>query len=400
MPARVAIVVDTFPRWSERFIARELNELLRRGVDFTIFALRKGTLPPGEDPEWQGLLKRLRVLPSVPSARTIAATLKAMPSLRRGETRRRLHAVRKGLGPAGIMRLARGHALGALVAEGGYTHVYAHFANWPSTIGWLGAYDSQRPLVLSVHARDLFVEAQLLDEKIRDAVAVFACSSVACECVRQAPGGAAKAVLMPHGLPLELFAFRPPESRQPRHAGRADLLAAGRFVPKKGFADLLDALAHPALADRSLCLTLLGDGPERKALDRETARRGLSGRVEIRLPESGPHLRQMLAESTVFVAPYRAAGDGDQDGIPNVVLEAFALGTPVVATGAGGLPEAVTEATGRVAREGDASSLAATIAAALDDPEGSARRAHAARKLVEARHDIRTSIEPLARLFA
>ncbi|MBI3828724.1 MAG: glycosyltransferase [Planctomycetes bacterium] len=400
MAARIAVVVDTFPRWSERFIARELNELLRRGVDLTVFAMRKGTLPPGDDPEWQPLLERLRVLPSVPSPKTMASALKAVPNLRRKEARGRLLDVQRELGPAGVVRAAPGHVLGAWCLEGKFTHIYAHFASWPSTLGWLAAHDAGIPLLISVHARDLFVEAQVLEAKIRDARAVFACSKMAFDRVRQVPGGGAKAVLMPHGLPLELFEFTDPAARLGKKNARAELLAAGRFVPKKGFGDLLDALAHPELAKRNLTLTLLGDGPERKALDREVARRGLQDRVQLRPPESGPNLRRLLASASVFVAPYRAADDGDRDGIPNVVLEAFACGTPVAGTDAGGLPEILDDATGRAAASGDAHALAKAIAETLDDPNGASARAKAARARVEERHDIRKSIEPLAKALS
>jgi glycosyltransferase involved in cell wall biosynthesis len=395
MPSRVAVVVDTFPRWSERFIARELNELVRRGIDLTIFAMRKGTLPPGEDHEWDSLLERVRLLPSVPSPKTMASAVKAVPNLRKKDARRRLLDVQRELGPAGVVRAAPGHVLGAWCLEGKFTHIYAHFANWPSTLGWLASHDAGLPLLISVHARDLFVEAQVLEAKVRDARAIFACSKMAFERVRQVPGGDAKAILMPHGLPLDLFEFNDPAARLGKKNARAELLAAGRFVPKKGFGDLLDALAHPELAKRNLTLTLLGDGPERKTLDREVARRGLMDKVQLRPPESGPNLRRLLASASAFVAPYRAADDGDRDGIPNILLEAFACGTPVVGTDAGGLPEILDATTGRVGHSGDGHALAKAIAETLDDPDGASTRAKAARTRIEERHDIKKCIEPL-----
>lgn len=400
MANRVAVVLDTFPRWSERFVARELNELLRRGLDLTLFVIRKGTLPPGEDAEWQPLLQRIRVLPSVPSPRTLASALAALPNLRRKDARARLAEAQRALGPAGVVRAARGHVLGAWCLEGGYARVYAHFANWPSTLGWLASHDAGVPFVMSVHARDLFVEAQMLEEKVRDAKAVLACSKMAHARVCEVPGGKAKAVLMPHGLPLDLFQFRDPSRRAAQGKARDALLAAGRFVPKKGFRDLLEALASPVLAKRNVTLTLLGDGPERKALEQEIAKHGMGNRVQVRPPEGGPNLRRLLSEASAFVAPFRAAGDGDRDGIPNVVLEAFASGTPVVGTDAGGLPEVLHEKTGRCVPAGNPEALAEALAATLDDPAGSAERARAARAFVEKHHDIRASAEPLVSLLS
>src|SRR5205809_6732355 len=59
----VAVIVDTFPRWSERFIARELNELRRRGVDFFIYCLKAGDEACAADPEFSDLIARRVVLP-------------------------------------------------------------------------------------------------------------------------------------------------------------------------------------------------------------------------------------------------------------------------------------------------------------------------------------------------
>lgn len=393
MNAPIAVVVDTFPRWSERFIARELQELRRRGVELAIFALARGKLPPGDDPEWTGLLDRVRVLPSMPSPRTVAAALKAVPALRTKAARERLALVQKALGPRGVLRCARAHVLTAFLKECGARHVHAHFASLPSTIAWISAQESHLPWSLSVHARDLFVEAQLLAEKARDARAIFACHEGAFARLKLLGGLGKRAVLMPHGLPLERFpprAARPLERREP-----ATLLAAGRFVGKKGFHDLLAALSLPALAKRKLRLSIFGDGPERAKLLKEIEHRGLAAKVLLHPPQSGTRFVQELAGADCFVAPYRPQADGDRDGVPNIVLEAFALGVPVVGTDVGGLPEVLNAQTGFPASAGAPESLATAIAACLDAPAEAARRSAAARALIEARYDIRKNIEPL-----
>ena len=391
MPARLAVVVDTFPLWSERFIARELNELLRRGVDFTIFCLNAG-VQRGPDPEWDALTGSVCVLPRLVSAKTVAATLCALPALHRKETRRRLQVVARALGPSSIVRCARGHALGAQLRAGAFTAVHAHFANWPSTIAWLAAHDANLPLTVSVHARDLFVEAQLLEEKARDARAIFACSQLAARHVAGIGPARGKVIYMTHGLPLDLYPFHELPARDPL---RPELLAAGRFVAKKGFGELLAALEAPPLRGRTLTLTLVGDGPERVRLDQRIAQLGLSSCVQVRPPVPSAQLREWIANAAVFIAPYRQTDEGDRDGIPNAVLEAFALGTPVVGTAAGGLPEVLGAETGFVTPDASAAALAETIAQALDDRTAAARRAATARKLVEEHHDIRHCIEPL-----
>jgi glycosyltransferase involved in cell wall biosynthesis len=395
MPARLAVVVDTFPRWSERFIARECRELLRRGADLTLFALRRGALPFGADPEFEPLLPRLRVLPT-----SLSAAMTGLTGLLRKRRTEALIAVREELGLAGVARTARAMQLAAWLREGQFTHIHAHFANWPSTLAWLAACEAGVPFTFSVHARDLFLEVQLLGEKARDALAIFACHARARERLAEIPSAKSRAVLMYHGLPLEDFPFREPDgSHGPSQMASGELLVAGRFVAKKGLSDLLAALDTPALKARPLRVAFVGDGPERAALERRIAKRGLADRARIVPPESARALRERLLAAALLVVPYREAPDGDRDGLPNVVLEAFALGVPVVGTDAGGLPEILRPETGYVARAGDPESLAREISACLDDPASAARKVRAARRHAEAHHDIRRTIEPLWKLL-
>src|SRR5476651_1422863 len=114
---RLAVVVDTFPRWSERFIARELSELRRRGVEFSVFCLKAGTTPAETDPEWAGLIERRVVLPTC-----------LLPNLRRLDARYEL--ARKELGTF-FRRLGCATKLAELLRAGRFEHVHAHFASLP-----------------------------------------------------------------------------------------------------------------------------------------------------------------------------------------------------------------------------------------------------------------------------
>ncbi|MGD0094554.1 MAG: glycosyltransferase, partial [Planctomycetota bacterium] len=91
-------------------------------------------------------------------------------------------------------------------------------------------------------------------------------------------------------------------------------------------------------------------------------------------------------------------GDGDADGVPNVVLEAFALGAPVLGTDAGALGEILTPQTGTLVPQNDPAALAGELAAFLDSPRAASRKTRSARELVEWEFDIRKNIEPLLEL--
>jgi len=381
---KLAVIVDTFPRWSERFIARELQELRRRGVEFTVFCLKAGPPPCAGDTDWEGLLERRVVLP----ARLIPTRVRTdglAPA-----ARERWDEARRHFGVGGYRQLGRALGLCSALHDGGFRHVHAHFANLPSTVGWLAATSLSLPFSFSAHARDVFIEPQLLDGKLADCVRVFTCHERAQELLSAQAAEKSKVRLMHHGLPLEQFAFRV------RQAGCGlRILAAGRFVPKKGGDVLVEAAAQPALATRAVTMALLGEGPEKGALAARIRKLRLKSKVVIKEPVGGSELRKVLADADVFVAPYRLAPDGDADGVPNVVLEAFALGVPVIGTDAGGLSEILTPETGTVVPQNDPVALAQAMAAFMDSPAAACEKTRAARALVERDYDIRKNIEPL-----
>ena len=394
----VAIVVDTFPRWSERFIARELNELLRRGVAFKIYCLRAGDVDCERDPEFADLVPLRIVLPScfLPSfARNMGLDAAA---------KERMGLVESELGVTAFRQIGCADTLTKLIREHGHEIVYAHFASLPSTLGWLAAAALKLPFVLSCHARDVFVEAQLLEHKMEYARAVFLCNKKALRHIELADCEpcefADKIKMMPHGLPLEHYPFTPRRARNSLEPGLR-LLTAGRFAPKKGFDDLLDALAQPELVGVRVELRMIGEGPERKALAKRIARHGLK---DVMMPGQslGPELRQHFAWADALVVP-SVEKNGDSDGLPNVVLEAFAYGLPVIGTDAGSLADALDDSTGWVvsrelAHDDDAQfthDLALTIRDVFMKADGAAQKALRARQLVEQRFDIRKNIEPL-----
>ena len=117
----------------------------------------------------------------------------------------------------------------------------------------------------------------------------------------------------------------------PRTPGRIEVLAAGRFIRQKGFDVLLHAMA--GIADPRVRLTVLGDGPERPALQRLADRLGISSRV--RMPGFVENPASWMAASDIFVLPSR------WEGMPNVLLEAMEQGMAVVATRCPGSPDEI-----------------------------------------------------------
>src|SRR5205823_8813185 len=142
-------------------------------------------------------------------------------------------------------------------------------------------------------------------------------------------------------------------------------LAVGRLVPDKGFANLLRAAAELVRRGVPLDVELVGDGPQRTALERLTRRLGLTDRVRFRGWLPFAEVRRAMSAATLLVHPC----DGLGDGLPNVLLEAMALGTPVIASRVAGIPEALDDGRcGPLVPPGDVGALADAIARLLADP--------------------------------
>ena len=200
---------------------------------------------------------------------------------------------------------------------------------------------------------------------------------------------------VPKGVNAGLFRPDGPDMRaQLNLVDRRVVLSVGRFVPIKNMALLVDALARLRVADPSVHLLLVGEGPEQHALEQQAARLGIADAVTFAgyVPQD-----QM--------APYYRAADvfalaSEFDNSPNVVLEAMACGLPIVATDVGGVAEYVNvDRGGSLVARGDAPAMAR----ALGDWLGDAGRRRAAsafnRQLVLDRFSWRASAERLLEVY-
>ena len=140
------------------------------------------------------------------------------------------------------------------------------------------------------------------------------------------------------------------------------VITVGRFSPEKGMDVLLDAFALLARRIENAHLVLVGDGQERPKLEAQAGSFRLNGRVHFVGSCETPG--DYVADADVFVLPSRS------EGIPNAVLEAMAMGKPVVATAVGGVPEIITDGvSGRLVPAERPDLLAEGLAEVLTDRE-------------------------------
>jgi glycosyltransferase involved in cell wall biosynthesis len=167
--------------------------------------------------------------------------------------------------------------------------------------------------------------------------------------------------VLPLGIDTAFFAPDAAVEREPV------VLFVGRLVEKKGAEYLVRAMARVGRAVPAARLVVIGDGPLRATLEAEAGRTLQGARFLGR--RSPAEVRAWMNRARVFCVPSVTAASGDQEGFGVVFLEAQAMGTPVVSSRSGGIPEAVADGeTGFLLPERDVEGLAARIAALLTDP--------------------------------
>jgi glycosyltransferase involved in cell wall biosynthesis len=282
-------------------------------------------------------------------------------------------------------------------------HLHAHYAHSTATVAWLASQITGLPFSFTAHAKDVYSEslnpAGLLRRKLLAARFAVTCTGAGAEHLRSLAAEASIHVVY-HGLvdDLQRFVERQP-ARAPRN-GALRLLGVGRLVEKKGFDTLVDACAALRRAGVPFQATIAGpDGPHAQAVRERIDVHDLAGHVHLAGPMSQEQLFGEYARADAFCLPCRIVGT-DRDGIPNVLVEAMACGTPVISTGISGIPELISDGSdGLLVAPDDPAALARALQRVHDDRELAARLGSAARLTVLERFDGDRLAERLAGLF-
>ena len=394
--SRTGYVLKVYPRFSETFIVTEILAREALGDDLTIYALR-----PTTDSRFHPEIARVRAGVSWVPRPFKACELWSLlaDSLPDAGQRSRLAGIMPALADLPGDDVAQGVALAAAARADGVTHLHAHFASLAARTAWIASRLSGIPYTVTTHAKDIFhdgVDPVWLRRVCSDADRVIAISRFNERHLRTVlEGTGARICLRYNALELDRFPFRPPAPPAPGTALR--VAAVGRLVPKKGFEVLLRALA--ALVDSGVEVTavIAGEGELGDSLAALVRELGLGERVQLPGALTQSEVRALLNGSHVLVAPCVPAADGNVDGLPTVVLEAMACGTPVVATEVTGMPEVVRDGeTGILLPPGDAPALARALRGLADGSVDPAPLAAGARGLIEEEFDSRAQAAVLS----
>jgi glycosyltransferase involved in cell wall biosynthesis len=189
-----------------------------------------------------------------------------------------------------------------------------------------------------------------------------------------------------------------PSSKQPLDPVR--ILSVGRLVPKKGYEELLRAVATITESGHDLRLTIVGDGPLWDHLVHLRDTLGLHNRVTFAGALGGRAVEQAFAEHHLFALASKTAPDGDREGTPTVLIEALLAGLPICSTRHAGIPEVVPHEYHRwLAEEGDVRGLAACLENLLQHRSEWDAAANAGRRYAEAHFTKATQIALLQKVY-
>jgi glycosyltransferase involved in cell wall biosynthesis len=388
-------VLKRFPRISETFVAAELIELGRQGEQVTVFAVSRP-----EEPFTHAFLHELKArvvyLPHRP-VREPVRVAGALVRVWRSDFRGWLRAAAACLwppGPAGGRRLLRATVLRDEMARAGIDHVHAHFATTAALLANLAWRMGGPTYSVTAHAKDIYhrqVRADRLREKLEAATFVATVTAANRDYLESVIDGRVHVV----ANAVDLRRLGPARTRRPEPGF---VLAVARLVEKKGLTDLVLACGLLAARGVDLRLEIVGEGPLRPALEETAALSQAPVTLRGALPQE--EVLELYQRAAAYCLPCVVASTGDRDGLPTSVLEAMALGVPVVTTAVNGLGELVAHGrTGLIVPERDPCALADALAWLLADQDLADRLATEGRLRVETHFSLEQSVSSLRSLF-
>ena len=402
--ACVAFVLKGYPRLSEAFIAQEIAELERRGLDILIVSLRKPT-DTRRHPVHEQIRASILYLPEyllLEPLRVLRAWLRQRKTASYRSTRNLwLRDLARDPTPNRIRRFGQALVL-ADELPGEIRRLHAHFLHTPASVTRYAALLKGLAWTGSAHAKDIWTTPEWEKrEKLASCEWLVTCTAANhAHLSALAPPG--RVELVYHGLDLSRFAFlknKKPEKRGEDPSNPMVILSVGRLVEKKGTDVLLDALAQLP-ADLHWRLVHVGGGPLKARLERRARALGIEARIAWRGARTQTELLEEYRAADLFALASRVARDGDRDGLPNVLVEAQSQGLACVATCVSGIPELIEDGVTGVLVEPEApQALGQALERLIREPARRRSLGEAGRSRVLERFELQTSIARLARRF-
>ncbi|MBZ6076311.1 glycosyltransferase family 4 protein [Microvirga puerhi] len=372
---RIAVTVKGYPRLSETFIAQEILALEQRGLELEIWSLRHPT-EKAMHPMNRAIRAKVTYLPEYLYEEPIRVLKGAFWSLRQrrfGALMRAFWAdLKRDFTPNRVRRLGQAFVMGReLSPEVGHLHV--HYLHTPASVVRYAALLTGRSWTFSAHAKDIWTTPDWEKrEKLAEARWGVTCTAEGARHLQALSPTPDHVSLVYHGLDLSRFPEAPQSHAQRDGSDPADpvrIVSIGRAVAKKGFGDLLKALAAlpPDLHWR---FVHVGGGELLDSLKAQAKRDSIADKVAFLGPKAQPDVVALLQQADIFTLPSRKARSGDQDGLPNVLMEAASQKLAIVASDFAGIPEFIRDdIEGALVPPGDWEALSNALNLLAREPE-------------------------------
>jgi glycosyltransferase involved in cell wall biosynthesis len=393
---RVGFVLKGYPRLSETFIAQEIRALELRGLPITIYSLRHPTdqtihpvhreieAPVIYLPEY---LKDepARVLTAMTVCREMTGYDQVLQLWERDFARDGTTNRLRRLGQAFVL---------AAELDPEIEHLHAHFLHTPASVTRYAALLRGITWSTSAHAKDIWTSPEWEKrEKLADCAWAVTCTHANdVHLSALAPQGRVACVY--HGLDLARFPS-PPMTIATQNVPM--ILSVGRAVEKKGYDDLLQALA---MLERPYRFVHIGGGGLTTALKKQAIQLGIASHIEWRGAQSQEAVLDAYRQASIFALASRITDDGDRDGLPNVIVEAQSQQLPVVATEVSAIPELIRDGeNGLLVPPGDPGAMAQALDRLLGAPDVARDMGRCGESIVRQHFDLNNCISVLAGRF-
>lgn len=394
--------MSRFPHLPETFILREMNELERQGRQIALYPLirQRQAVIHAEAEKW---LSRARYYPFL-SLNVLGVNLLALLKKPRRylKTLWRVIWENRTAIPFLIRALSifpKAVLMSVKMQKDGIEHIHAHYATHPALAAWIIQQFAGLTYSVTVHAHDIFVRQEMLSTKLQAADFVVAISEHNRHYLTEKVSFRMAEKIHVIHCGIELSQYAPIKRDQPPSES-FEILNVGSLQPYKGHEVLLQACKR--LRERGIPLRchVIGGGELRPRLEAMTTALDLEDVVVWHGPQPQDEVAKLLPQVDCYVQPSIITSSGKMEGIPVSLMEALAVGLPVVASNMSGIPELVRpNETGYLVPPGDSDRLADTLEYIYHYWQQAAGLAKAGRELVAQEFTIRANVEKLQLLF-
>jgi glycosyltransferase involved in cell wall biosynthesis len=391
-PIRIGFVTQIFPWVTQTFTYNEVVSWLRSGIDVEPIAFRKPNrmVLPGAEAEQLGV-HRTRYIAEFGAALWLSGVLILLrhasigaSTLARVATRPYEKETTLRLRLTAVLAWVRALPIAALAKQRRYEIIHADFADQTATSAWIASRLTGIPFSFRSHGS---FNTQLLDEKVRASAIVLCISEYDRRLLLQKSMTSMPEKLVVSYLGVDVNRWLP--QTQQSDPSNHQILCVGTLQEKKGQRYLIEACEILQREGVEFRCTLIGDGPDREMLQRMIMAADLGTKVEITGYRTSEEVRTATLNAAIVCLPCVVARNGDEDGLPIVLMEGMAAAKACVSTTIAGISELIVhESSGLLVAERDAKALAGALRRLLDDHDLRRRLGEAARERAETHFDL------------